>query len=97
MGAMPFHLEKGVLGLRMDYLSRSPAVRAHVVKRLQAGQDPFEVAASIDIPGVGVINVFTDRKADFVAKLDALKRRTRLLTTAMRGVPATTTGKTRCI
>ena len=30
MGAMPFHLEKGALGLRMDYLTRSPAVRAHV-------------------------------------------------------------------
>ena len=74
MGTMPFHLEKGVLGLRMDYLCRSPAVRAHVVERLQAGQDPFEVAASINVPGVNVINVFADRKADFVAKLDSLKQ-----------------------
>lgn len=73
MGAMPFHLEKGALGLRMDYLTRSPALRAHVVERLRNGQDPFDVAASIDIPGVGIINVFTDRKADFVAKLDRLQ------------------------
>lgn len=73
MGTMPFHLEKGVLGLRMDYLCRSPAVRDHVVARLQAGEDPFEVAASISIPGVPVINVFMDRKADFVTGLDSLK------------------------
>ena len=73
MGTMPFHMEKGVLGLRMDYLSRSPAVRDHVVRRLRDDQeDPFVVAASINIPGVGPINVFTDKKAEFVAKLDAL-------------------------
>jgi hypothetical protein len=69
---MPFHLEKGVIGLRMDYLTRSPAVRAHVLQRLQQQQDPFVVATNIDIPNVGVINVFTDRMADFIAKLDLL-------------------------
>jgi hypothetical protein len=69
---MPFSLEKGVLGLRMDYLIRSPAVRANVLQRLQDGQDPFAVQANIVIPGVEPINVFTDKKADFARKLDQL-------------------------
>jgi hypothetical protein len=72
MGTMPYHLEKGVLGLRMDYLTRSPAVRAHVLQRLQAGEDPFVVAGDINIPGVPTINVFINLKADFAARLDAL-------------------------
>lgn len=74
MGSMPFHLEKGVLGLRLDYLCRSPAVRAHVLKRLQNGEDPFVVAADINIPGVGNINVLTDRRDDFAAKLETLRQ-----------------------
>ncbi len=69
---MPFHLEKGVLGLRLDYLTRSPAVRNHVLLRLLAGEDPFVVAATINVLNVGNINVFTDKKADFVRKLDDL-------------------------
>ena len=72
MGTMPFHLEKGVLGLRLDYLTRSPAVRNHVVLRLLAGEDPFVVAATINVLTVGNIDVFTDKKADFVQKLDDL-------------------------
>jgi len=74
MGTMPFHVEKGVLGLRFDYLTRSPAVRNHVYQRLMSGEDPFHVAGSIRIDGMEdqIINVFLDKKADFVAKLDRL-------------------------
>jgi hypothetical protein len=72
MGTMPFHLEKGVLGLRLDYLTRSPAVRAHVLQRLEAQEDPFVVVTDINIPGVGTINVFTNTRSDFATKLDAL-------------------------
>lgn len=74
-GGMPFHLEKGVIGLRLDYLTRSPAVRAHVLARLQGpapGNDPYVIAASINIPGVPIINIFNDKKAEFFARLSKL-------------------------
>lgn len=72
MGSMPFHLEKGVLGLRLDYLCRSPKAREHVRTRLEAGEDPLAVATDINIPGVGIINVLTDKRPAFAAKLDSL-------------------------
>lgn len=54
MGIMPFHLEKGVMGLRFDYLTRSPQVRAFFVGQLTpAGADPFAVASAISIPWPG--------------------------------------------
>jgi hypothetical protein len=74
MGVMPFGIDKGVVGLRMEYLTRSPAVRAHVLQRLQDREDVFDVQADITIDGVDPINVFTDRKADFARKLDDLLR-----------------------
>jgi hypothetical protein len=72
---MPYHLEKGVLGLRMDYLTRSPLVREHVLQRMQAREDPFVVVTSINIDGVGTFNVFGDSRTEFKRKLDLLLNR----------------------
>jgi hypothetical protein len=73
MGTMPFHLEKGMMGLRMDYLTRSKKVRDHVYARLMSGEDPFHVASTIQVEGMNEsINLFLDKKADFVRKLDLL-------------------------
>jgi hypothetical protein len=41
MGTMPFHLEKGMMGLRLDYLTRSKKLRDSIYVRLMAGEDPF--------------------------------------------------------
>ncbi len=71
MGTMPFHLEKGVLGLRFDYLTRDADVRDHVLARLQSGKNPFLVAGSINVRGVG-INALTDKRAVFAKRLDDL-------------------------
>jgi len=61
MGVMPFHLEKGVMGLRFDYLTRSPEVRADLRTRLGGvGTDPFAVASSISIPWPGHPNISID-------------------------------------
>jgi hypothetical protein len=69
---MPYHLEKGVLGLRLDYLTRSPAVQQQVLERMQAREDPFVVVTDININGVGRINVFADSRSEFKEKLDLL-------------------------
>ncbi len=50
MGTMPFHLEKGVMGLRFDYLTRSPQVRTFLLANLGPGADPFVVAENISVP-----------------------------------------------
>ena len=72
-GGMPFHLEKAVLGLRLDYLTRSPAVRQHVLARLQNDlENPFVVATNISVPGMSTINALTDMKAEFTQKLNDL-------------------------
>jgi hypothetical protein len=71
MGNMPFHLEKGVLGLRMDNLMRIPDVRDHVLERLYDDEDPWYVATTISVGGQK-INVLTDTKAAFAASLDVL-------------------------
>jgi len=72
-GGMPFHLEKGVLGLRLDYLTRSPAVRNWAIGQMQAGANPFVLVASIPIPGSEeTINAFNDPKAEFIRKLELL-------------------------
>jgi len=60
MGVMPFHLEKGVMGLRFDYLTRSPEVRDDLRARLGGGADPFAVASSISIPWPGHPNISID-------------------------------------
>ena len=49
MGAMPFHLEKGWLGLRFDYVARSPEVRDFVIQQLRAGRDPIDLARNIQV------------------------------------------------
>jgi len=70
-GNMPFHLEKGALGLRMDFLIKVQAVRAEVLSKLRAGEPLWTIAGAIDVGGINV-NLFDDRQADFAAKLDEL-------------------------
>ena len=72
MGGMPFHLEKGWMGLRFDYLCRSGLVRDYLLAQLQAGADPFVVADNIVVAGVPPIHVLTDPKTTFKARLDQL-------------------------
>lgn len=71
MGAMPFHLEKGVIGLRFDYLCRSQLVRQHVLARLHGGQNPFTISKTLDPGGIG-IDAMGDSLSDFKKALDAL-------------------------
>ncbi len=77
MGTMPFHLEKGVMGLRFDYLTRCPKVRAHLLPRLQApGANAFAIARTISITlntgAILNINALDDSYADFKNEVDAL-------------------------
>ncbi|TMF06108.1 MAG: hypothetical protein E6I38_10740 [Chloroflexi bacterium] len=73
MGIMPFHLEKGVMGLRFDYLTRSPEARQYLATQLGGGHpvDPFVVAANISIQGLQ-INVLNDDMTTFMNALDGL-------------------------
>ena len=71
MGSMPFHLEKGVIGLRLDYLIRDSGVRNHVLARLHNNENPLSVAQTIAVGSV-IVNVINDQKSAFAAKLDAL-------------------------
>lgn len=68
--------EKMVIGLRLQHLSRSPEVRSHVLARLEAGEDPFDIANSIDLsngdPNGIKINIREDKRKDFVEVLDKL-------------------------
>jgi len=73
MGIMPFHLEKGVMGLRFDYLTRSPEARQYLATQLGGGPpvDPFVVASNINIQGIQ-INVLNDDITTFMNALDQL-------------------------
>jgi hypothetical protein len=75
-GNMPFHLEKGPLGLRMDYLAKIDEVRSNVLDRirgtqLQQPEDFWLVARSISANGVE-INLLEDDRNVFSAKLNQL-------------------------
>jgi hypothetical protein len=76
MGSMPFHLEKGVMGLRFDYLTRSPECRQVLLQNLQQpGADPFQVARNIQVasPSGSIrINVIDDGMAGFTDRLQEL-------------------------
>ena len=72
MGIMPFHLEKGVMGLRFDYLTRSPDARQYLAAQLVGGPvDPFVVAANINIQGIQV-DVLNNDMLTFMNALDGL-------------------------
>jgi hypothetical protein len=64
MGIMPFHLEKGVMGLRFDFLMRSPEVRQFILG--SPDPDPFHLAANINVGGIQIdalhddLNTFKD-------------------------------------
>ncbi len=64
MGIMPFHLEKGVMGLRFDYLTRTQEVRDDLRSRLEAGADAFDVASGISITWPGHPNIVIDALHD---------------------------------
>lgn len=70
-GNMPFHLEKGALGLRMDFLIKVPAVKAEVLRRLKAGDQLWSIASAIAVDGV-TIDLFGDPQAEYAGKLDQL-------------------------
>jgi len=73
MGGMPFHLEKGCMGLRFDYLCRSQIVRQYLLAQLTPpGSDPFVVATNITV-GAITIDALNDTKQSFKAKLDLLE------------------------
>ena len=73
MGGMPFHIEKGWMGLRFDYVTRSPLVRAHLLAQFSAANpDPIAISSSITAGGVA-INALYDAKSTFQQKLDALR------------------------
>lgn len=76
MGSMPFHLEKGVMGLRFDYLTRSPEVRQFLLTELQQpGADPFQIARNIQIMGSSGpinVNVINDDLSKFTDRLEDL-------------------------
>jgi hypothetical protein len=66
-----------VMGLRMEYLSKSPAVREFVLSRLADGATALEVAAN-DIEVIGpdgnpvTFNILNDNRSHFVQKLNLL-------------------------
>ena len=70
-GGMPFHLEKGVIGLRFDYLCRSGLVRDHIRARLAANENPFRMSKTLNINDIP-IDAMGDSKSEFKKKLDAL-------------------------
>jgi len=55
---MPFHLEKGVMGLRFDYLMRSPEVRQFLLT--SPDPDPFHLVANINIQGIQIDALHND-------------------------------------
>src|SRR6266545_4443501 len=75
MGGMPFHLEKGCMGLRFDYLCRTQLVRQFLLAELtmNPNSDPFLIAENITIAGVPTtIHALTDSKTTFMARLEDL-------------------------
>lgn len=78
MGTMPLSLAKGVIGLRLDYLTQFQSVRNHVKPRLenwlqtQAQDDhPANVLRAIEVYDVK-IDILGDKKAEFVKKINYL-------------------------
>jgi hypothetical protein len=60
------------MGLRFDYLTRSPLVRAHLLQQFQApNPDPLAISRNITAGGV-TINALDDTKTEFEGKLDVL-------------------------
>lgn len=72
MGFMPFHIEKGAIGLRLDHLCRHGPTRQHVIERLQAGDNPLTIAQNIPGPDGTPIKVLSDDRLTFEAALDTL-------------------------
>src|SRR5437667_12860444 len=73
MGIMPFHLEKGVMGLRFDYLTRSPEARQYLATQLGGGHpvDLGVVAADISVQGLQ-IKVLSDEMNTLMNAFDQL-------------------------
>ena len=77
MGAMPGEQKtKMVMGLRMEYMSRSAQLRRLVLERLQT-QGPFEIARTdLTIEGEDgqtvVFNLLNQKRKDFANALDQL-------------------------
>jgi hypothetical protein len=67
---MPFRLEKGPLGLRMDYMARVQAIREAALDRLQT-QSPWSVGSSLEVNGI-TISLFQDKRQEFADHLDAI-------------------------
>jgi len=76
-GNMPFHMEKGPLGLRMDYVAKIGEIRQSVLDRILGTplqlppEDFWLVAKSISANGV-TINLLEDDRNVFAAKLNQL-------------------------
>ena len=68
---MPFHLEKGPLGLRMDYMAKVPAIRERALERLQNNESPWDVGTALEVNGI-TISLFNDNRNDFAAKLNQI-------------------------
>lgn len=65
--------ELGVIGLRLDHLSRHAATRAAVVNLLtQPNADPLDIAQAIPVGGT-TVNVFDDDISSFANALDAVE------------------------
>jgi len=62
--------EQGVIGLRLSHLCNNPAIRQHVIGRLQAGDNPMTIAQNIGGPA-GTVNVFSDDILKFANALGA--------------------------
>jgi hypothetical protein len=82
MGFMPHSLEKGTIGLRLDYLAQFRSVREHVRERLDSyvttknpNGHPIKVLQSVGSSNRSIeveVNVLGDEKAVFVKKLNYL-------------------------
>lgn len=70
-GNMPFHLEKGPLGLRMDYMAKIPAVRTAALALLNGQADPWAIGTSLEVNGV-TISLFNDNRNVFADKLNTI-------------------------
>lgn len=65
-----YDMKKDVITTRLSHLSRSAAFRQHIIDRLNADEDPFGMKDA-DVDGVQ-IDIVSDEKADFAARLDDL-------------------------
>lgn len=64
-------LGQEAIGVRMEFLARSAAIRADALVRLQKGENPITVAQGLT-DGVNVIDIFAMDVVDFANMLDAL-------------------------